>query len=493
MSRPTPAVETSGVDTPAVETPAVDTPAVAHTAPTQPAPRDDTPQPGRHLVFGIVAIALFMASVDQTIVATALGTIQRDLHAPINWSGWTITIYALGQVLAMPIAGRISDTYGRRRVFLGAVALFTFSSLLCGFAPNIYVLVVLRAIQALGGGAFLPSANGIVSDLFGRDRDRALGMFTSIFPIGAVAGPAMGGFFVDYWSWRDIFLVNVPLGIVLLVLGWRFIPHRPPKPSGRFDIRGVALLGVMLLSIMLGITSLGTGQAKVTDPTVFLPECVGLVALVLFVRHAQHAVAPFIPPRLLYGRGFGVMNLINFMFGCSALGFGALVPIYAQQRYGISSLSGGSLLIARAIGMMCVAALAVLALRRVGCRWPMLVGSVVMALGLLGMAISPRLGVDPYWWLFATAGVTGLGMGTALPGSNNAILRLARDDIAAVSGLRGMFRQSGGIMAVSVCTAVVARSAHPAHALAAAFGIFAGLLVLTLPLLVWVPDQRGRI
>ena len=166
-----------------------------------------------------MALALFMASVDQTIVATALPTLQHDLHAPLTWSAWTITVYALGQVLAMPVVGKISDQFGRKRIFLSAVALFTTASLCCGFAPNIYFLVALRALQSIGGGAFLPSANGIVSDVFGRDRDRALGMFTSIFPMGAVAGPAMGGFFIDYWTWRGIFLVNVPIGIVVSIHG----------------------------------------------------------------------------------------------------------------------------------------------------------------------------------------------------------------------------------------------------------------------------------
>lgn len=166
--------------------------------------------PRRHLVFGIVSIALFMASIDQTIVATALGTLQRDLHAPVNWSSWTITIYALGQIIVMPLAGSLSDQYGRRRVFVVAIVVFTTASLCCGLVGSIYLLVPLRAVQAIGGGAFMPSATGIVSDMFGPDRDRAVGLFTSIFPIGGIVGPVLGGVFVTYWSWRGIFLVNVP-------------------------------------------------------------------------------------------------------------------------------------------------------------------------------------------------------------------------------------------------------------------------------------------
>ena len=140
-------------------------------------PGRKSPIPGARLIFFLVSMALFMSSIDQTIVATALPSIQRELHSTINWSSWTITIYALGQVLAMPLAGRISDQYGRKKVFLAAVVLFTVTSLCCGLAQNIYELVLLRALQAIGGGAFMPSATGIVSDHFGRERDRALGMF----------------------------------------------------------------------------------------------------------------------------------------------------------------------------------------------------------------------------------------------------------------------------------------------------------------------------
>ena len=141
---------------------------------------------GAGSIFAIVSIGLFMASIDQTIVATALPAIEKELHAAINWSGWTISVYALGQVIAMPMAGKISDMYGRKKVFMISAAIFTLASLCCGFAANIGLLLLARFIQALGGGAFMPSATGIVSDHFGAQRDRAVGMFTSIFPIGGI-------------------------------------------------------------------------------------------------------------------------------------------------------------------------------------------------------------------------------------------------------------------------------------------------------------------
>jgi EmrB/QacA subfamily drug resistance transporter len=459
-----------------------------------------TVQPRRFLVFAIVSIALMMASVDQTIVATALPTLQRDLHTQVNWSTWTITIYALGQILMMPLAGKLGDQFGRKRVFLIAVIVFTAASLCCGLAGNIYLLIALRLVQALGGGAFMPSATGIVAQMFGPERDRALGLFSSIFPIGGIIGPVLGGVFVTYWTWRGIFLVNVPAGLLLLVLGAIFIPASVRRPDQSLDIRGVLLLGATLLSAMLGLAYLGsapsgTGAAtthtSLSSPEFLVPEAVAAVALVAFVRHSARAEAPFIPLRFLSGRGFGVMNLLNFLFGSAALGFAALVPLYAHNRYGLRSLQAGTLLTARAVGMIAIAGLAVFLLRRTGYRWPMVAGFSLTAVGLIVMAIAPH-GLSVYAWLALAAAICGIGMGVCTPAANNATMQLAPEHAAAVAGLRGMFRQSGAITAVSVTAAVVARSANPGLAQAHVFVVFAAILVLSLLLIPLVPEHRGN-
>jgi len=445
----------------------------------------------RKLVFGIVSIGLFMASIDQTIVATALPDIERDLRASVNWSAWTITIYALGQVIAMPMAGKLSDIYGRKTVFLVATAVFTISSLCCGFAGNIVVLLIPRFIQALGGGAFMPSATGIVSDHFGSERDRAVGMFTSILPVGGIIGPIIGGVFVTYWSWRGIFLVNVPIGILLIVLTARYIPRSAARAHGSIDVRGIGLLAVMIVAAMFGVSYLGSGQTPPDSPVFLGCEAVALAALAAFVRHSRRHPAPFVSYRLLRGRGFGVMNLINFVYGAAALGFAALVPLYAQDRYRVAALGAGTLLTARAIGMIAIAGVAAMALRRTGYRLPMIAGFAILAGGLVMMALAP-VGLSPYVWLAIAAAVTGCGMGVSVPASNNASLQLAPDQVAAIAGLRGMFRQSGAITAVSITTALVARSSQPGLVEARVFFAFAVLLIAILPLIALVPDHHGN-
>src|SRR5262245_1349773 len=164
----------------------------------------------KYLIFGLVALALLMSSIDATIVAVGLPAMRESFGTSILLIGWTLTAYQLGQLIVLPLAGKLSDELGRKRVFLGAVAIFTTASFLCGIAPNVETLIVFRVLQALGGGAFLPSCTGIISDTFQEKRGQAIGLFSSIFPIGGVIGPNIGGVIIDTLSWRYIFYVNVP-------------------------------------------------------------------------------------------------------------------------------------------------------------------------------------------------------------------------------------------------------------------------------------------
>jgi hypothetical protein len=280
----------------------------------------------------------------------------------------------------------------------------------------------------------------------------------------------------------------VPIGIVLLVLGWRLIGESRLKPADRIDVRGLALLASLILTAMYGMTNLERG---LTSPLFFVPLLVALVLAWFFVRHTVRARAPFIPMRLLRGKGFGAMNVLNLLFGGAAIGFGALVPLYAEERFHLDPLEAGTVLTARGAGVICVAALAVLTLRRLGCRIPMTVGFALIVTGFALMAFPPP-DTNGYLWLMMAAGITGVGMGVSVPASNNAGLQLAPDQIASIAGLRGMFRQSGSIISVSVMTAVAANSAHPALAQAHGFVVLSVLLLAAVPLIYTIPDHRGK-
>lgn len=438
-------------------------------------------------------MALLMSSLDGTIVATALHAIQHGLDASINWVSWVITAYSVGMVLGLSLAGKLNGRFGQRRFFIASVVVFAAASLCCGLAANIYLLIALRAVQAAGGAGFTPSATAIITGNFGQARDKAVGLFGSIFPIGSMIGPIFGGLFVSYWSWRGIFFVNVPIGILLIVLCLRYVP-RDPDRDGRarspVDLTGMALLGVGALALMLGISYLGEVGSSASSALFIAPVIAGLLGVALFGRHIRRVPDPFIAPRLIAGRGFAAVNVINILYGGAVGGMLALVPLYAVDRYRISALGSGTLLTGEGIAAIAASSLAAMGLRRTGYRWPMYIGSVCTAIGIAGLAAHPAR-ITPYAWLATTACLIGIGGGLASPASRNAGLQLAPDQSAALAALRSTGRQVGQIAAVSITTTIIAQSVSPGELQAKVFIAFAILLVACLPVISRVHEHRG--
>jgi MFS family permease len=448
----------------------------------------------RVLVFTIVALTLFMMSVDSTIVATALFSLRRGLQTSINWAGWTITAYSFGFVLMLPLSGKFSERFGRRKVFIGSVVAFTAASLACGLATNIYMLIALRAAQAAGGAGFTPSATGIVVDHFGPVRDRAVSLFGSIFPIGAMTGPIFGGLFVSYWTWRGVFFVNVPIGVAVTLLALRYVPRDRPgeeKTHRGTDAAGIALLGIGLLAGMFAASYLGERVARAWSPAFLGPLAVAIVALWMFVRHINHAAQPFIAPRMIYGPGFGPVNLINAMYSGVTFGMLTLVPLYATNRYGINALGSGTLLTAQGAAAITLSILAALALRRTGHRPPLYVGSGIIVAGLLLLALRPVAGIPPYGWLAGSTFLVGVGTGMINPASRNAGLQLAPGQASTLAALRSMCLQLGSMITISIATAILASSDDPGSIQARVYIVAALMLVAALPLIARVPEHRG--
>ena len=434
-------------------------------------------------------LAVLMPSIDQTIVATALPTITRGLHTTIAWSVWTVTAYQLGMVMATPVAGRLSDTLGRRRMFLVFVGLFTASSVICGLSPNIYVLIGFRLLEALGGGGFTPSITGLVADHFGADRDRRVGLVMGIVPLGALIGPAIGGLVVTWLSWRWIFFVNLPLSLVVLSVLATVLPA-----SGRsgararglpIDLLGSGLLCAAIVAFMTAASQLGDRRANLV-PVVLCLSASAVLAVGFLLRQTRTRF-PIFPPELLNRPVFALINTLNFLFGGAAIGAFSLVPLYAQVRYGISPLESGLFLSVRAVGLALATALtAMFLLRRLGHRRPILAGYAVMIAGLALTGAPPLVGT-PVQWLTLTTALYGIGIGIATP-LNVAAFQLMPQRIGALTGIRMMFRQLGAVAALSVAGAVVARSPSQAMALAAVFVALGGVMLAATPLIRGVPE-----
>lgn len=458
------------------------------------APDDRAPPVRRVRVFAIIALALLMMSLDSTIVATALHALQHGLGTSINWAGWTITAYSLGFVLMLPIAGKLAERHGCRRVFIGSVLAFTLASLCCGLADNIAVLIALRAVQAAGGAGLTPAATGIVVEHFGDARDRAVSLFGSIFPVGAMIGPAFGGLFVTYWSWRGVFFVNVPIGLAIVWLALRCIPRDRGRAARRelaMDFTGMLLLGLGLLAGMLAVSALGEGGGHVSASAFALLAAAAAAALWRFARHVGRSAHPFIAPRLINGPGFGPVNLINAIFGGMTNGAMTLIPLYAANRYGIDAFGAGALLIVQGLAAIALSVAAAFALRRTGHRLPLRAGGAAIVVGTLALAVAPPQGVAAYTWLACWAFVIGAGRGAINPASRNAGLQLAPEHSSTLAALRTASLQVGSITTVSVVTAVLARFADPGGVQAWVYAALALLLLAALPLVARVPEHRG--
>ncbi len=455
---------------------------------------NSSPHINKVWIFSIVALSLLMTTVDATIVATALHTLQHELHTTINWAGWTLTAYSFGFVLMLPVSGKISEIYGHRRVFLGSVATFTTASLLCGLSNNIFMLIGLRVIQAIGGAGITPSATGIIVNHFGRSRDRAVSLFGSVFPIGAMIGPIFGGLFVTYWTWRGIFFVNLPIGLAVLALSLRFIPHDhslKSTVSPHKDIVGVVLLGIGIFSAMFAASYLGDTSGKILISAFVVLLIISAASLAGFFNHIRRDPEPLIKPKLIHGKGFGSVNLINVIYGGATQGILGLVPLYAVNRYAISALNSGLLLVAEGIAAIILSVVVTMLLRKTGYRTPLYIGCIIMVFGTVMLALKPFDGLSPYAWLTISTFFIGAGAGTINPPCRNAGLQLAPEHSSTIAALRSMSLQLGGIITVAIATAILASSSNAGMSQAFIYVSIAVVFVISLPLISRIPEHRG--
>src|SRR5437773_3538623 len=253
---------------------------------------------------------------------------------------------------------------------------------------------------------------------------RALRLVRSLFPLGALLGPTLGGFIVTSFSWREIFFVNVPVGAVLLLLLWIVLPAGRRGVPARVDVLGAALMGTTLLCIMFGLNQFA--ESGLRSPLPWSLLALGGLLGAGFLLQQRRTADAILPPPLLRRPAFVVINGINVLYGAAAFGIFSLVPLYAQLAYGLSPLAAGTLLSVRAAGMAVLSVVSSMLLRRVGYRAPMAVGFAVLAVGLFLISL-PVPVLRPFSWLGLSALVCGVGVGIAGPPSNNAAVQLMPD------------------------------------------------------------------
>src|SRR6478609_7498407 len=291
-------------------------------------------------VFGALMLVMLMASLDQTIVSTALPTIVGDLGGASKLA-WVVTAYMLASTVTTPLAGKLGDIYGRKIVLQVALVTFLVGSALCGLANGMNELILFRGIQGLGGGALMVSTQAVIGDIVTpRERGRYSGLIGGVFGVSTVVGPLLGGFFVDNLSWRWIFYVNLPVGaIALIVIGVAF-HSRAEHVRHSIDYLGAGLLATGLTAIVL-FTSLGGTTYAWGSPEALTMLAVGVVTLVAFPFAERRAAEPILPLELFRNRVFVVTSAVGFIVGLALFGAITYLPLYLQVVKGHSPTSSG--------------------------------------------------------------------------------------------------------------------------------------------------------
>jgi EmrB/QacA subfamily drug resistance transporter len=457
----------------------------------------------RHIFFVLSALAVLMGSIDGTIVAVALPELTTSLNTSLSWISWTLTSYSLVQVVMYPLAGKLSEALGRRRVFLFCVVMFTASSVLCGLAPNVGWLIVFRALQAIGGGGLMPSTVGIIADEYRSHRAQAIGLISSVMPIGSIVGPNLGGFILQNWSWRALFWINVPIGIAVIAGVLVLVPamqtaKQRERPRLDVDLLGLAEFTVCIVSLMYGMTLVAEDPGQIHGPLVWCLFVISIGLAVAFVRHVKRTPNPVMEYGLLARNPFLAANIYSFLMGAVTMGFYSFIPYYAVVTYGMSPFESGAILTPRAVVVVVTSVLTSVYVIRLGNRLPMLVGMGLVALTLVLLSRGwtdvsvGGIEIQGFWLLSAIIAIGGLGMGLSNPASNNAALDLAPNKAAALTGIRGTFRLTGGAVSVSGVVLALSFFPDPASGLATIFLVFAGILLVAVPLVLMIPDRPNN-
>jgi len=442
----------------------------------------------KYFIFAIVALSLLLAAISTTSVAVAFPVIKSSFEASLVMAGWVLSIYRLVATVAMPLSGKASDLFGRKLVFMTSVSLFTVASLLCAIAPNIQLLILFRFLQAAGGGGFMPSAAGMVAEAFSKSRQRAIGLFTSIFPIGMIIGPNLGAWLTQAFGWRSIFWFNVPLGIVIL-LASVFVLRPGQKVKGHFDLLGAGLFAGSLFSVMAGLSTIrsgGDGQSWVVTGLLFLG---GIALFITFIRHELRSVNPIIDFEVIKTKPFIAVNIYNLIFGSFSLGLMSFIPLYTVSVYGMSLISSGFILTSRSIGVIVAAAVTSIYLARWGYRRPMIIGTAIVALILFLLGLqSPGmniLGIQLSSTVLLTSVMllAGAGIGIASPAANNACIDLMPQRVSTIVGMRGMFRNSAGALTVVIVTLLLQSIGDMARGFTIVFYALGAVMLMAIPLI----------
>jgi len=396
---------------------------------------------------------MFMAAVDQTLLATATPAIAATLGG-LRDTSWIAVGYLLASATIVPVYGRLGDLRGRRDLLLAALVVFTIGSLACGLAQSLPQLVAARVIQGLGGGGLMVLSQALIGELVPpRERPRFQGYFATVFMASSIGGPVLGGIVVSHVSWRWLFLANLPLA---LFAAWRLMrlprgdAHRPT--DARADVPGHVLFAIGAVSALFWFTSVGHRFAFLSPASLALVAA-AVLSLGALVWHEQRHASPFLPVDLLRERTIGLSALVVLLFASCLFAVVFFLPIYLQLGHRVSAAYSGFLLVPVTGGMVTAAVTSAQILRRTGRpRWIPVTGLSCSAVALFLLGVAPSHMVV----VVALAFLCGLGFGCVMPTIQVTIQTVAgRERLGVVTALNGLARSTGGAIGAALFGAVV--------------------------------------
>jgi EmrB/QacA subfamily drug resistance transporter len=401
-----------------------------------------------------VLLAMLLAALDQTIVGTALPRIVRELGGADHLT-WVVTAYMLASTVTVPIYGKLSDLYGRKWFFFSGILIFLVASILCGQSHNMLELVAFRALQGIGGGAIMGNAFAIIGDLFEpAERAKWQGIMGGVFGLSSVIGPALGGWLTDNASWRWVFYVNIPLGIVALA----FIGFLMPKVISSIkdkviDFWGAGLLVSTLVPLLLALS--WGGRQYAWDSTEIL-SCfvVGGASLLAFLWAEHKAKEPILPLSLFKNRVFSTSVIITFLTAAAMFGAIVFIPLFAQLTQGVSATDSGTILTPLMIGLIGASIVAGQIIARTGkYRFLAMTGVAALTVSLVWLArLSPS---TTHWQLIVRMVCLGASLGLIMPVFNIAVQSaFDRSLMGVVTASTQLFRSVGGTVGTAVLGAV---------------------------------------
>lgn len=443
----------------------------------------------------ITSIALFMTALDNLVVSTALPSIRADLGAGIESLEWTVNAYTLSFAVLLLTGAALGDRFGRRRMFVIGLGVFTMASAGAALAPSIDALIAARAIQGAGAAIVLPLTLTLLSESVETGaRGLALGIWSGVSGLGVALGPLVGGLVLEGGSWQLIFWLNVPVGLALAPLAWSRLAESH-GPDRRLDVPGLLLAGGGLLGVVFGIVR---GQASGwTSATILASLATGLALLVAFVAWEQRAPAPMLPMRFFRSRTFTATNIASLAMFFGVFGSIFFLQQFFQTAQGLTPLGSGLRTLPWTLMPMFVAPLAGIFSDRIGARPLMVTGLALQAAAIGWMAIATTPDVA-YLTLVPAFVMGGAGMALVFAPAANAVLGSVAPELAGkASGATNAIRELGGVLGVAVLASVF--TAHGSYAspatyvdgMTAALPIGAAVLGLGAVAAAFIPAKRA--